>query len=168
MIARRREGCAKEIVMRRCRAFTLVELLVVIGIIALLIGILLPALSKARESANRVKCATQLRQIGQWVAMYSGAYRNSAPLGWLSQDSYVPGSSTLWLMQKSLSVNGPIGLGYLFSSGLARSSSGASSTRQAWYCPNIPTEWRFSLDKRPQANPGFEMPLSDADLAANS
>src|SRR5688500_20156930 len=64
--------------MRR-RAFTLVELLVVIGIIAVLIGILLPTLTRARESARNAQCLSNLRQLGLGCMMYMKQHNGVPP-----------------------------------------------------------------------------------------
>ncbi len=63
--------------------FTLVELLVVIGIIAVLIGILLPVLAKARESANAIKCASNLRSVGQGMAQYLAEFKQTYPAAYI-------------------------------------------------------------------------------------
>ncbi len=55
----------------RSKGFTLIELLIVIGIIGLLAGILLPVLSRAKESARRTQCASNVRQIGMGLIMYA-------------------------------------------------------------------------------------------------
>src|SRR6185436_12479823 len=64
------------------RAFTLVELLVVVGIIAILIAILLPTLAKSREAARRAACLSNLRQVHTAFFLYAGNYKDQVPLGY--------------------------------------------------------------------------------------
>ena len=82
------------------KGFTLVKLLVVIGIIALLISILLPSLSKAREAANKVKCGANLKQIGQGLLLYANENNGNYP-----RTQYTVGTNLDLTNKGSASVN---------------------------------------------------------------
>ncbi len=119
--------------------FTLVELLVVIGIIALLISILLPTLNSARSSAQNVACLSNLRQVGTGLLLYTESSKgNTLPYGYTdgAQDginNIIPGEQTAWTL---------LTLAYLDESGAdnyAAASAGADVlTRQAFNCPTAP------------------------------
>src|SRR4051794_10092785 len=71
-----------------CDAFTLVELLVVIGIIAVLISALLPALNRARQAANSIDCQARLRQMGQALQIYAVNNKGVVPWGVIDHTAF--------------------------------------------------------------------------------
>jgi prepilin-type N-terminal cleavage/methylation domain-containing protein/prepilin-type processing-associated H-X9-DG protein len=137
--------------------FTLVELLVVIGIIALLIGILLPSLNKAREASKTIKCAANLRSVGQGMAMYLAANKQVFPAAYI----YKPTPGRTPADHETTPV-----LGYIHWSAFIYGSLPASSAQEAFMCP--------SLDDGglPPSNPkpGDEIPgqVSDPDTTAGN
>jgi prepilin-type N-terminal cleavage/methylation domain-containing protein/prepilin-type processing-associated H-X9-DG protein len=124
----------------RRHAFTLVELLVVIGIIAILISVLLPALNNARNKANAVKCASNMRQIYVFSTMFAGENKGKLPRPALVDDlADTPGTAP------SLSVDnttawaqvgaGQYGVADIKAGVLWRFIPGENVRREIIYCP---------------------------------
>lgn len=105
------------------RGFTLIELLVVIAVLALLVGILMPALSAARHYARRAACASNLRQVGTAIHLYANDHEDTIPFGpggrpVTGSNFYtVTGNVTSLL---SLEDGAPVGLGLLLEGYLAQ------------------------------------------------
>ena len=116
---------------RTCAAFTLVELLIVIGVIALLISVLLPSLAKAREAANRSACLSNARQLTAAFMMYANHNRGLLPWAGLGihQDA-----AWIWWDKTHVDNIGAHGIGpYL---NLSRDS-------RVLFCPSDPREFRL-------------------------
>ena len=109
--------------MRRAKAFTLVELLVVVAIIAVLVAIVVPSLGRARELARRAVCMAQQHQIGNGLTMYAHDFSHVMP----------PGNSTCWPwygIDSTWSSNGgSMGLAFLITEGYVPEP-------RVFYCPS--------------------------------
>jgi prepilin-type N-terminal cleavage/methylation domain-containing protein/prepilin-type processing-associated H-X9-DG protein len=112
--------------------FTLVELLVVIGIIALLISILLPALNRAREQSRTVKCLSNLRQIGQAVQMYAVQRGYIVPAAWYNHQTFVHTDYWSTILVNDKLIDSPVG----YTSG----SNQPAITDGVFFCPSGNTE----------------------------
>jgi len=119
----------------RTSAFTLVELLVVIGIIAVLIGILLPALNRARGSARSVACMSNLRQLGQAMQMYTIASKGSLPFGDFVT-TYGNGlTNTRWYAVLQNTMSSKYGISW---NDAGATNSAVAKLRQVFLCPDAP------------------------------
>lgn len=112
------------------RAFSLVELLVVIGVIALLMGMLLPALMRSRRAAQATVCLANMRQFGQFYFIYANANKDRVPLGTACDNTDFDNYHTawnyfVWRDGAPSSAAGPFLLSGLIKSGSAK----------IYYCP---------------------------------
>ena len=131
----------------RGRAFTLIELLVVIAIIAVMVGILLPALGTARSEARTTKCAANARTIAQAVATYGADYKGRIP------PSYVYGmdqTTSEWRLQDQLQTHPNPGNGYVHWS-YALLSNDDQMPEEAFSCPAVRN------GGAPATNPGEDL-----------
>jgi prepilin-type N-terminal cleavage/methylation domain-containing protein len=162
--------------MKRRRAFTLIELLVVVAIIAMLLAILLPGLERAHRQARRVKCAANLRQLGQAFHMYASDHNGMAmPLAYWRTDPQSPFVIYWWGRSEPDGVDYTKGLTWTYVRSELREQAVYECPEQPWgsyeivqgesnsitstygyngyfLCPPQTPGWAYSIGQRPWQN----------------
>ena len=134
-------------------AFTLVELLVVIGIIAILVSLLLPTLGRARESANRTACLSGLRQLGLSMLEDSVRNRDRIPLGYTGAAGSQQKQWNYIAHYNRGGVTRVMVMGILFEANII-------TDPRAFYCPSeTNAQWQYNTDM----NPWFDLVPSATD-----
>jgi len=127
----------------RLTGFTLVELLVVIGIIAILVGILLPTLSRAREAGYRTQCLSNLRTVYTMMKIYEVNYKGATPIGVGAATSGSMAHANNYFIGRTATAGSPapgtnirwVGIGFLIPANIMKEGEG-----KIFYCPVFETD----------------------------